>query len=341
MPFAPKADNWSLVNVPDGQGGMIQKEHNAQTGQFRDPQYGGQQAPAGQAGGGGNYPVLDDAFTNAVMQTESGGDPNAVSSAGARGLMQIMPDTARDPGFGVKPMQDGSPQENVRVGKDYLNAMLHKYGGNQMLALAAYNGGPGRVDAALQKAGGDPQQAMQYLPAETQAYPGKVQSKIGGAQQGGRLGYTPPKRNEPTIPSGYMWNSDHTALQAIPGGPSDPGGGASSQIGDQTKTGSDYLATLDQSQAKMVKALADGRMQFPTGTALKTPYWQQPVSAVQSYDPSAEAGSCTTRVATRKAFTSGKQANQINARNTTAGHLIRLQMQPRRWITQAFPPTTP
>jgi hypothetical protein len=71
----------------------------------------------------------------------------------------------------------------------------------------------------------------------------------------------------------------------------------------------------------MVKALVDGRMQFPTGTALKSPYWQELVSAVQSYDPSAEAGSYTTRLATRKAFTSGKQGAQINALNTTAGHL--------------------
>lgn len=70
-------------------------------------------------------------LAQAVMQQESGGDPNAVSSAGARGLMQLMPGTQRDPGFGVQPARDDSPQENMRMGQDYLNAMLNRYGGNQ------------------------------------------------------------------------------------------------------------------------------------------------------------------------------------------------------------------
>src|SRR5207342_2368401 len=125
--------------------------------------------------------VMGSALIDAVMQQESGGNPNAVSPAGAQGLMQIMPDTARDPGFGIPPMQNGSPQENVRVGRDYLQAMLHRYNGDQQLALAAYNAGPGRVDAALQQAGGDKQRAMSLLPRETQQYPGAVQARMGQA----------------------------------------------------------------------------------------------------------------------------------------------------------------
>lgn len=88
-------------------------------------------------------------LSQAVMQQESGGNPNAVSPAGARGLMQLMPDTQRDPGFGVQPARNDSPQENMRMGRDYLKAMLNRYSGNQQLALAAYNAGPGRVDQAL------------------------------------------------------------------------------------------------------------------------------------------------------------------------------------------------
>lgn len=83
----------------------------------------------------------------AVIQQESSGNPNAVSRKGARGLMQLMPATARDPGYGVRPLQNNSPEENVRLGTDYLTAMLDKYGGNVDAALAAYNAGPARADS--------------------------------------------------------------------------------------------------------------------------------------------------------------------------------------------------
>lgn len=81
-----------------------------------------------------------------VIQQESGGNPNAVSPKGARGLMQVMPATAQDPGFGVRPLQGNSPEENVRFGRDYLTAMVNRYPGRPDLALAAYNAGPGVAD---------------------------------------------------------------------------------------------------------------------------------------------------------------------------------------------------
>ena len=96
----------------------------------------------------------------AVVKQESGGNPNALSPKGAAGMFQIMPDTARDPGFGVQPLQgwDGmdprtAPQaEQERFANDYLNAMQRQHGGNPALALAAYNAGPG----AVQQYGGIP-----------------------------------------------------------------------------------------------------------------------------------------------------------------------------------------
>ncbi len=92
------------------------------------------------------YTARADELLPALIQQESGGNPNAVSPKGAFGLGQTMPATARDPGYGVAPMRDSSPREQRRIARDYLAAMLQKYRGNDRLALAAYNAGPGNVD---------------------------------------------------------------------------------------------------------------------------------------------------------------------------------------------------
>jgi hypothetical protein len=124
------------------------------------------------AGNKGSY--VDDDLFKSVIAAESRGNPNAVSPKGARGLAQLMPGTSRDPGFGVQAARDESPEENKRVGKDYLNAMLKRYG-NMDYALAAYNWGPGNTDKWIAR-GAKPEE----LPAETRAYIPKV--KAGMAQ---------------------------------------------------------------------------------------------------------------------------------------------------------------
>ncbi len=95
-----------------------------------------------------------------VMAQESGGRQDAVSKAGARGLMQLMPETAKE--LGVNPDDAG---ENVRGGATYLKRMLERYNGNQELALMAYNAGPGSVDAWLKSGTALPQETRDYAPA--------------------------------------------------------------------------------------------------------------------------------------------------------------------------------
>jgi hypothetical protein len=116
-------------------------------------------------------------LADVVQQIESGGrrygaDGNVLTSPkGAQGEMQVMPGTATDPGFGVTPAKDASPEELARVGRDYLGAMVNKYG-DQDKALAAYNAGPGRVDAAIKAHGDD---WLKHMPDETQKYVSKAQ----------------------------------------------------------------------------------------------------------------------------------------------------------------------
>ncbi|MGE6239993.1 lytic transglycosylase domain-containing protein [Ectopseudomonas guguanensis] len=100
------------------------------------------------------------ALVERVIQQESAGRVDAVSPKGARGLMQLMPDTAREmaaelglPFDEARLTSDAA--YNRRLGSAYLDKMLQRYDGHQALALAAYNAGPGRVDEWL-KVHGDP-----------------------------------------------------------------------------------------------------------------------------------------------------------------------------------------
>ena len=90
----------------------------------------------------GNEHNLDVDLLASLVKAESGGNAHAVSRAGARGLMQLMPTTASS--LGVE--DSFKPEQNVRGGSTYLDALLIQYHDNLSLALAAYNAGPAAVD---------------------------------------------------------------------------------------------------------------------------------------------------------------------------------------------------
>ena len=113
---------------------------------------------------------LDAAFVKAVVQQESGFDPNATSKCGAMGLMQLMPSTAQS--LGVTDAYD--VEQNIYGGTKYLKGLMDRFGNNKELALAAYNAGPN----AVKKYGGVPPYS------ETQNYVKKVLSNYDNMKGG-------------------------------------------------------------------------------------------------------------------------------------------------------------
>lgn len=109
---------------------------------------------------------VDEDLIKSVIKQESGFNPNSISRAGAEGLMQLMPQTAKS--LGVNNPLD--ILENIDGGTRYLKSLLNSFNGDTKLALAAYNGGTGR----MRRLGVDTDAEISNMPSETRNYVDKV-----------------------------------------------------------------------------------------------------------------------------------------------------------------------
>jgi soluble lytic murein transglycosylase-like protein len=128
----------------------------------------------------GLKPFRGSELDRVTSMTESGGRDYAngtpvTSPKGALYGMQVMPDTARDPGFGLRPADVSDPADMNRLGREYRATMQKRYGGDLSKMWSAYNAGPGRTDAAIRH-GADWQK---YIPQETRDYIRKNLARLG------------------------------------------------------------------------------------------------------------------------------------------------------------------
>jgi hypothetical protein len=163
----------SYNNVNQG-GYNIEVEAAKARGEYGSPDGMAMGGVVGYEKGG---PVDMDALLDALMIAESGGDPKAVSRAGAEGAYQIMPATAADPGFGVSPMEGDrfDPKASRAFARQYLQAMLDRYDGDVEAALIAYNAGAGNADKFM-AAGRDYDVLPQTM--QTQPYVSKIMGQV-------------------------------------------------------------------------------------------------------------------------------------------------------------------
>ncbi|NRR22130.1 lytic transglycosylase domain-containing protein [Brevibacillus sp. MS2.2] len=118
---------------------------------------------------------VDADLVREVVRAESNFNPNVESHAGAKGLMQLMDNTAK--AMQVRNVYD--PDENLEGGTKYLKSLLDRYDGDVKVALAAYNAGPGRMSRLGISSDDELEAKFDQLPQETQRYVDKIMSRLG------------------------------------------------------------------------------------------------------------------------------------------------------------------
>lgn len=113
---------------------------------------------------------LPKGLLNAQVEQESGWDPNALSRSGAKGLMQLMPGTAKDLGVGG---EEYNPNKSLEAGAKYMKTLLDRYGGDLTKALTAYNWGMGNLES----------KGMKNAPEETKKYAPQIIERMQASQR--------------------------------------------------------------------------------------------------------------------------------------------------------------
>lgn len=165
LPVAP------LGSLPGGaSGGMISASDNSMVPAALQPVQQPQMMPQAMEGDQTFDRLLMAESGNRDFDTQGNIIQGPMTKYGrAEGAAQVLPMTQRDPGFGVAPAKNKSPEELRRVGEEYFDAMKDKYSQNLALALMAYNWGPGNTDEWLAN-GANPA----AVPQETQKYLAKI-----------------------------------------------------------------------------------------------------------------------------------------------------------------------
>jgi soluble lytic murein transglycosylase-like protein len=153
---------------------------------------------------------VDPELVDLVIRMESGYRPHAVSPKGARGVMQLMPGTARQ--YGVRDVFD--PHENIGAGVRYLSELLQRYRNDTARALAAYNAGP---EAVERFAGVPPyRETRNYVAAILGAYEGTPAQLVGGG-----FGARSPRRRPVSVTtqggSSLISNAPRPGEASLPG----------------------------------------------------------------------------------------------------------------------------
>ncbi|MGN7761189.1 lytic transglycosylase domain-containing protein [Paenibacillus sp. 22594] len=161
-------DNSSLSGLLWQQIGGVEEAYNAISGEITETKPTDYEDLIQTASAKYGVPVD---LIKAVIDTESSFNPNVVSSAGAKGLMQLMDGTAN--GLGVSDPFD--PAQSIDGGVRYLSYQLKRYNGQENMALAAYNAGPGRVNKMGVSNDLELMANLSQLPKETQAYITKIE----------------------------------------------------------------------------------------------------------------------------------------------------------------------
>lgn len=149
----------NFTNVPNGadcKAFDLEKKISSWPGRFNDKGSGSERYDTAIRRIATRYNV-DPLLIKAIIQTESDFDHKAVSRCGAKGLMQLMPDTARE----LQVSNPFNPQENIDGGTRYFRSLLDSFNEDLVLSLAAYNAGPGLVT----RTGGVPQipETLRYI----------------------------------------------------------------------------------------------------------------------------------------------------------------------------------